>query len=75
MKNTKYICYSKIEPPSISQKQTLVRMKEDIPSKLLVSFTKPAENTLQEKVQAQFTSMIDIDTADTLRQVLSEYYQ
>ena len=42
---------------------------EGIPSKSLVGFTKPYDNTLQDKVQTQLTSAANIDTGDTLRQV------
>ena len=36
---------------------------------------KPAENTLQDKLKTQLTSITNIDSVDTLRSIPPEYYQ
>ena len=57
---TKYQCKTQITTDiakkNTPQKQSLTRMQEDMPSKSLASFMKSAENTLQDKLQAQLTS-------------------
>ena len=64
-----------INSQKTSKKQSSLRLYKDIPSKSLVSFEKPTENILQDKVETHLTSTDKIDTVDKLRQVPSEYYQ
>ena len=40
-----------------------------------IEFTKPAENTLQDKMQMQLTGTSNIDEVETLREIPLEYSQ
>ena len=64
-----------MHPQNTSQKQSLLRIYEDIPSKLLIRIAKQPKNTLQSKVQNQLASTSNLDTVHTSRQVPSECYQ
>ena len=50
----------------INSQQSLARLQENIQSKSLVNFANLAANILQDKVQAQKTSILDVDTGDTI---------